>query len=1495
MRALEGVWHDDRDTDGMRGAGGRNVGRPEARPSYESTTPRVVTPGELLCYPYWPDNREALSLNYLCPTVYLMTPEKISMSTRGAFLRVLSSYVACVLGLLVLAGGMRESARAQSVSFAGALTPLNVVNGGGGIVSSAGVALGGEGQVYVADAAHDRVVALGAGGARNTVGRGLRFPYGVAVDGAGNVYIADTGNQRVVEVPADGGEQRTVASGLRFPTGVTVNGSGNVVITESFFTRATEFQRGSVDFHGVSACGFGTTVPAGCAETVALNYNVTASGTLGSVRVLTQGTPNLDFTLAAGSTCSGFVTVGSSCTVNVQFGPGFAGTRNGAVEVLDASGNLLARTYIRGTGMGAQVAFGPSSQVGLGGGFSAPASVAVDGSGNLFVADNGAVKEAPAGCVSSSCVTTLGGGFTHAEGVAVDGAGVVYVADGTKVWEMPAGCGSSSCVTGLGGGFTQAQSVAVDGIGNVYVADAGNNAVTEMPAGCGSSSCVKALGGGFISPAGLAVDGSGNVFVGDHGNNAVKENPLGCAAGSCVTTLGGGFSGPMGVAVDGSGSVYVADNANKALKEISPGCTSSSCVTTLEGAIQDPVGVALDAAGNLNIADGTLGAIQQAGRAAPPALTFALTVGGHTSSDSPKTVQVENIGNLPLGFPSLSAGSNPSVARNFSIVSGSSPACPLVASASPGAALAEGAGCGLSISFTPGAGATGTVRGMVVLTFNSAGSGVVKQTVTLSGTAQSPPTGHLDAAYDASTNATTVGHNNTLKVDGWATDPQSSAPVASVQVLVDGTVAGTATLGIARPDVAAAYNNPAYTNSGWTFMVPAGTLPAGTHTIGAVATDSLGMSTTLNGTASIVAAALPSGSTDQAAGASSGSATIAHNDSLKVLGWAANPPTGILVNQVQVLVDGTAVGTATLGQPRPDVATTLNSAVYTNSGWIFTMAAGGIAVGAHTVTAVASDPYGDSVALPGSISITVTPAPPIGYIDAALNPGTGLTTVRQTDSLEAEGWAANPPDGILITQVQVMVDGKAFGTATLGLPRADIAKAQGSAAYTNSGWSFTGPASGLTVGSHTVTAVATDSTGVSKALTGAQSITVAAGTVIPATIKHVVVIMQENRSFDNLFMGFPGADTVTSGPDLGTTVPLKPVPFEDGHDADHTHTGFLGDLHGGKMDGFARSDYPTPDYGYAYVPQSETIPYWTLAQRFTIGDRMFASNSGPSFVAHQYMIAGQSGDSDENPTFAPWGCDAPASNRVQQIGPNGTNLPGVYPCFDYQTIADEMDTAGVTWKYYAPGSSPAILSNKGFEGGFVWSAFQAIKHIRFGADWTNNVISPSSQVLTDIGNGQLAQMTWITPAYTYSDHPGPGATANGPDWVASITNAIGASQYWDSTVIFVSWDDWGGWYDHVVPPSVDNMGLGFRVPVIVVSPYAKAGYVSHTTHEFGGFLKYAEEAFNLPSLGTRDAISDDFSDCFDYTRPPIPYVPIPVAHPGPFFVKSKDTQPGDDD
>jgi phospholipase C len=370
-----------------------------------------------------------------------------------------------------------------------------------------------------------------------------------------------------------------------------------------------------------------------------------------------------------------------------------------------------------------------------------------------------------------------------------------------------------------------------------------------------------------------------------------------------------------------------------------------------------------------------------------------------------------------------------------------------------------------------------------------------------------------------------------------------------------------------------------------------------------------------------------------------------------------------------------------------------------------------------------------------------------------------------------------------------------------------------------------------------------------------------------------------------MFNGFPGADTVTSGKNSsGTTIPLVPQPLEYGVDFGHFHTSFTPAYDDGKMDGFDQEG----EYGfvsgvytetakdsnrmYAYVPRSETVPYWSLAGNNVLADRMFASNSGPSFPAHQYLIAGQSADADEVPDGS-WGCDAAPGTTVSVLGPHGQDNAGPFPCFGYKTLATELDDAGDSWRYYAPAVG---------HQGYVWSAFDAIRDVRFGADWTRNVISPETTVLSDVANGTLAQVTWVIPSQTNSDHP-LGASNTGPEWVASVVNAVGGSPYWKSTAIFIFWDDWGGFYDHVVPDSVDIMGHGMRVPLIVVSPYAKRGYVSHVEHESGSILRFTEEAIGLPSLGTRDVISDDLSDCFDFKQTPRAFVPLATRLRADFF------------
>jgi phospholipase C len=376
-----------------------------------------------------------------------------------------------------------------------------------------------------------------------------------------------------------------------------------------------------------------------------------------------------------------------------------------------------------------------------------------------------------------------------------------------------------------------------------------------------------------------------------------------------------------------------------------------------------------------------------------------------------------------------------------------------------------------------------------------------------------------------------------------------------------------------------------------------------------------------------------------------------------------------------------------------------------------------------------------------------------------------------------------------------------------------------------------------------------------------------------------------------LFNGFPGADTVPAGKTTtGKRIALQQVSLAGTYDMDHSLNDFLNAYDSGKMDGFDHeavhpmAGHTAPPHpAYAIVPQSETALYWKMAQQYTLGDRMFASQIDSSFSAHQYLIAGQSARAVDNPVLTPWGCDSPANNFVATLNPDRTFGPSVFPCFSYTTIADEMDAKRLFWKFYAPSIRPKLKYHS------TWSAFDAVQQIRLGPDWATHVISPETQVLGDVVSGHLSRLTWVVPSFANSDHA-TSLSTTGPDWVSSIVNVIGNSPFWNSTAIFITWDDWGGWYDHVAPPQLDYDGLGIRVPLIVVSPYAKQGYVSHTRYEFGSILKFVENTFGLQALSTSDtrAVSPEF-DCFDFTSPPRPFVPV-MRHPIDF---AKQTQPSE--
>ncbi len=374
-------------------------------------------------------------------------------------------------------------------------------------------------------------------------------------------------------------------------------------------------------------------------------------------------------------------------------------------------------------------------------------------------------------------------------------------------------------------------------------------------------------------------------------------------------------------------------------------------------------------------------------------------------------------------------------------------------------------------------------------------------------------------------------------------------------------------------------------------------------------------------------------------------------------------------------------------------------------------------------------------------------------------------------------------------------------------------------------------------------------------------------------IQHVVFVIQENRSFNNLFMGFKGATTQNYGYDEnGTKIKLHSQTIATNWDIDHSLNAFLAAWDNGKLDGWNTEgvccDAP-PNFAYAYSPKNETKTYWEMAEQYVLADHLFQSNLDASYVAHQYAIAAYSNTEVNVPSLT-WNCSGGPYNVIPTLLSDRTYGPSVPVCQDYTTLGDELDAASLSWRYY---TYPYDAS-----GGF-WNAYSAINHIFNGPDYAKDVSLVQGQFMTDVSQGNMAAVSWITPTYVDSDHAGEESTG-GPAWVAKIVNAVGQSQYWDSTVIFIIWDDWGGWFDSVPPVYMDYDGLGFRIPLIAISAYAKQGYVSHVQYESSSVLRFIEDNFGLAQMAASDSRAvDPATDFFNFSQPPRTFVPFKVPPP----------------
>jgi phospholipase C len=356
----------------------------------------------------------------------------------------------------------------------------------------------------------------------------------------------------------------------------------------------------------------------------------------------------------------------------------------------------------------------------------------------------------------------------------------------------------------------------------------------------------------------------------------------------------------------------------------------------------------------------------------------------------------------------------------------------------------------------------------------------------------------------------------------------------------------------------------------------------------------------------------------------------------------------------------------------------------------------------------------------------------------------------------------------------------------------------------------------------------------------------------PATIQHTVVMVQENHTFDNYFGTFPGADGVTTGlTSNGLTVPLTTMPDRYQADLCNAWDCALEAVDGGKMDRFDLiSDGLS---AYTQVTEEQIPNYWEYAQHFVLADRYFTSVHGPSLPNHLFTVAAQSGGviDDQSAILSGVACDGSPAGTVTVIDASGLRTQRS-PCFDFMTLPDLLEGAGISWKYY-------------FDGDGV---FATIRHIRNGPMWTLNRAT-TAQFLLDAKTGQLPAVSWLIEPREGSEHP-PGSVCAGDNQTAEFVNAIMQGSDWGSTAVFVTYDDFGGFYDHVPPPQVDQYGMGPRVPLLIISPFAKPGYVSHIIYEHSSILKFIETRYHLKPLTARDAAASNMLDSFDFARPPRP-------------------------
>ena len=360
----------------------------------------------------------------------------------------------------------------------------------------------------------------------------------------------------------------------------------------------------------------------------------------------------------------------------------------------------------------------------------------------------------------------------------------------------------------------------------------------------------------------------------------------------------------------------------------------------------------------------------------------------------------------------------------------------------------------------------------------------------------------------------------------------------------------------------------------------------------------------------------------------------------------------------------------------------------------------------------------------------------------------------------------------------------------------------------------------------------------------------------PAAIQHVVIIVKENHTFDNYFGQFPGTDGARFVPHNGRQE-FPPSAPDRSQDIDHSFKAAHDAYDQGRMDGFDRLPGGTVNgtpLTFAQYREADIPDYWTYAREFVLYDHYFTSVMGPSTPNHLFFLAASSGGTISNA----WGvrlaqppCAAPRG-AITILAPDGGTAVAK-PCLEIPTIPGLLSKRGIGWRSYGFWAIGLLAD--------VYEEPALRANLR--SSWA---------FAGDARAGRLPEVSWV---WGIPDEHPPRSVCDGMGWTVEQVNAIMAGPLWRSTLIIITWDDWGGWYDHVPPPQMDRFGLGFRVPALVISAYARRGYISHRLTEHASAAKTVETLFGLPSLTARDAGANDLLDALDLSQPPRPKVFLP--------------------